>query len=166
MSKELKELYDAADARVRLLESVHAARINCRKGCSSCCVDGISVFDVEARNIRARHAELLSDSPPHPSGACAFLDQEGACRIYEDRPYVCRTQGIPLRWVEYTDSDTVEYRDICPLNEEGGKPVEQLDPEDCLTIGEFEGRLAELQKLSGDGEMLRVSLRSLFIHES
>ncbi|MBK7707050.1 MAG: hypothetical protein IPJ30_15135 [Acidobacteria bacterium] len=55
---------------------------------------------------------------PHTRGACAFLDQD-ACRIYPDRPYVHRTQGLPLRWIEDDLEEAFKYRDICPLNEAG-----------------------------------------------
>ena len=93
---------------------------------------------------------------------CAFLDNEGACRIYEDRPYVCRTQGLPLRWIdEISDFEFVELRDICPLNDEG-TPIEELDESECWTIGPIEERLAKLQLMFGEGVMTRISLRSLF----
>lgn len=41
---------------------------------------------------------------------CPALDARGACRIYEHRPLVCRTFGLPLRNAD-------EYiGDICDLN--------------------------------------------------
>ncbi len=146
----------------------HAARMQCRVGCAGCCVDEITVFEVEAQRIRARHAALLEDEPPHPPGACAFLDRAGACRIYEDRPYVCRTQGLPLRWLEDTpEGRLVEYRDICPLNA-AGTPLEALDAVECWTIGPAESRLAELERRrrGDDGEPRRVALRDLFATRS
>lgn len=162
MPESIEEFYRSVDERVRVLERLHAGRLNCRKGCSSCCVDGINVFEVEAENIRSKHLELLENGSPHREGACAFLDSEGACRIYEDRPYVCRTQGLPLRWLEVLEDTAVEYRDICPLNEEGETPLEEIDSDECLTLGEFEGRLAEIEKVRSDGRPRRVSLRGLF----
>ena len=103
---------------------------------------------------------------PHPPGACAFLDAAGGCRIYADRPYVCRTQGLPLRWLEEReDGEWVEYRDICPLNEQG-PPVEELELEDCWSIGIYEPRLLDLQEaLQGPGPPRRVALRDLFTRE-
>lgn len=92
---------------------------------------------------------------------CAFLDKNDACRIYENRPYVCRTQGLPLRWFDEIEDELVELRDICPLNEEG-VPVENLEEEKCWTIGEFESKLAELQKEFGQGKNKRIKLRKLF----
>ncbi|MBI3798314.1 MAG: YkgJ family cysteine cluster protein, partial [Deltaproteobacteria bacterium] len=100
---------------------------------------------------------------PHTEGACAFLNEEGACRIYAHRPYVCRTQGLPLRWIEEREDGSVsEMRDICPLNERG-EPLENLAEEACWSIGPFEGRLARLQAAAGNGEMQRIALRDLFM---
>jgi len=157
----LAELHADVDRRAAELEALHAKRLRCGRGCASCCVDGLSVFEVEADGIREAHADLLRDGAPHSEGACAFLDGEGACRIYEERPYVCRTQGLPLRF--FADSDagtTVEYRDICPLNEEG-PAIEELPPDACFTLGTFEGRLAALQRRAS-GDTRRVELRALF----
>jgi len=148
----------------RRLHVLHAARLECRKGCSSCCVDGLTVFEVEAELIRDRHAALLAANAPHAEGACAFLDADGACRIYEERPYVCRTQGLPLRWLEEREGGVVELRDICPLNE-AGKPVEELDADACWTLGPVEERLGELQVASGAGPA-RIRLRDLFVDAS
>ena len=48
--------------------------------------------------VRRRKATGIEEGAG-PEGACAFLDGEGGCRVYPDRPYVCRTQGLPLRWI-------------------------------------------------------------------
>ncbi|HUF02551.1 MAG TPA: YkgJ family cysteine cluster protein [Aridibacter sp.] len=162
MPENIGQFYRSVDKRVKVLETRHGDRLKCRKGCSPCCVDGITVFEAEAENIRSKHADLLGKEEPHPSGACSFLDSEGACRIYEDRPYVCRTQGLPLRWLDELEDRTVEFRDICPLNEEGDAPLESVEPDDCLTLGEFEGRLAEIERARSNGLMRRVELRDLF----
>jgi len=161
-SAALEALYRDVDERSARLEAWHAERLQCRLGCSACCVDEITVFELEAANIRRHHTSLLESESPHPDGACAFLDRAGACRIYMQRPYVCRTQGLPLRWLdEDSNAETVELRDICPLNE-SGPPVEQLPEEQCWTIGEFEARLAELQREASGGGLERIALRALF----
>ena len=160
----LNALYQEVDHQAHQLEQIHEARLVCRRGCCMCCVDDLTVFEVEAANIRQTHAELLQNAEPHPAGACAFLDAEGACRIYEQRPYVCRTQGLPLRWLDEDDSgEFVEYRDICPLNDEGDvEPIEELPEDECWSIGPIEERLAKLQLQFGKGQLTRVPLRSLF----
>lgn len=160
----LNELYREVDAQAGVLAQVHESRLVCRRGCCMCCVDDLTVFEVEAANIRARHSELLKSRPAHAVGACAFLDEDGACRIYADRPYVCRTQGLPLRWLdEDSGGEFIELRDICPLNDEGDvEPIEDLPADECWTIGPVEERLAKLQLEFGKGSMGRVELRSLF----
>jgi hypothetical protein len=121
----------------------------------------LTVFDVEAEPIRRQYAELLANGAPHEEGACAFLDAEGSCRIYAERPHVCRTQGLPLRWTEERDGDVVELRDICPLNDPG-EPIVELAPDDCWSIGPVEERLARLE-LANPEPKARVRLRDLFV---
>lgn len=165
---DLKSLYGDIDQQTSRLVEIHGPRLVCRRGCSMCCVDELTVFEVEAQNIRQSHSNLLQTAVPHSPGACAFLDTDGACRIYEDRPYVCRTQGLPLRWLEEEASgDFVELRDICPLNDEGDvEPIEELPEDECWSIGLTEERLAKLQLQFGQGKLSRIPLRSLFQRES
>lgn len=158
----LRTLYDEVDNRANQIADGHGTRLQCRRGCSQCCVDELTVFEIEAENIRLNHSALLVEQKPHQQGACAFLDADGACRIYVNRPYVCRTQGLPLRWIdEGHDGELVELRDICPLNDEG-IPIVELAHGECWTIGPVEERLASLQQQFASGQMTRVPLRSLF----
>jgi hypothetical protein len=159
---QVAALHREVDAQTRPLESLHRDRLQCRRGCADCCRDDISVFAIEAEQIRRHYPELLTGASPHPPGACAFLDSAGACRIYPHRPYVCRTQGLPLRWFdELEDGTPIELRDICPLNEEG-PPIEALEPEACWSLGPCEGQLATLQAKTDGGTLQRVELRALF----
>ena len=162
MRSEIEKLYRDIDERVEQLCRIHAGRIQCRYGCSSCCIDDITVYEVEAQYILHQYIHILKTSIPHPSGACVFLHGEGLCRIYAHRPYVCRTQGLPLRWMEeLPEGRVVEMRDICPLND-SGEPIVNLASENCWEIGPFEERLARLQYAADGGEMRRVALRALF----
>lgn len=168
-SGDLAVLYHDVDSASGPLVILHEGRLQCRRGCCDCCVDDLTVFEVEAQNIRRRHEALLETERPHPRGACAFLDEAGACRIYADRPYVCRTQGLPLRWLDEDETgEFVEYRDICPLNDSPESdqydPIEDLPAGECWTIGPIEERLARLQLQQGNGQLTRVPLRSLFRH--
>ena len=162
-SDSIASLHADVDRATRRLHLVHATRLQCRKGCSSCCIDDLTVFEVEAAHVRRHHADLLATGSPHPAGACAFLDDGGACRIYAERPYVCRTQGLPLRWSEEGDDGTVERRDICPLNE-AGEPIAELRADACWTLGPAEERLALVQLAAEPGSR-RTRLRALFATE-
>lgn len=122
------------------------------------------MFAIEAAVLERHYPELLARGTAHAEGGCAFLDDEGSCRVYAHRPYVCRTQGLPLRWLEEEEEtgDILETRDICPKNE-AGPPLEELDDEACWTLGPFEQRLADRQAEIEEG--VRVSLRGLFATE-
>ncbi len=156
--EDVAALHARVDAAVAPLERRHRERLQCARGCTGCCVDDINVFEVEADLIRSRHAELLAEGSPGPEGACAFLDGDGACRIYAERPYVCRTQGLPLRWLDHELE--AELRDICELNEEGPL-ITDLTPADCWTLGPIEGELQQLQRARGES-LTRIRLRDLF----
>ncbi|MFH1464393.1 MAG: YkgJ family cysteine cluster protein [Pseudomonadota bacterium] len=166
--RQLMALHAAVDAAARETEAAYAAAhgvpLRCGPGCTACCQDDLTVFEVEALRIRAVHADLLAHGAPGPVGACAFLGPEGACRVYTARPYVCRTQGLPLRWLEEDgEGGGIEYRDICPENEsEEGTPLVELEPEVFWTLGSWEDRLRLIQELLDGGEGRRVGLRGLF----
>ena len=86
----------------------------------------------------------------------------------EDRPYICRTQGLPLRWLDVNSlGEEVELRDICPHNEEG-TPLEELELWQCWSLGIMEPRLLDLQEVlqqAPGGTPSRVGMRSLFARE-
>ena len=156
------DLHAEVDRRTAPLARRHGARLRCARGCTACCQDDLTVLEVEAHRIRAHAGDRLAGLAPHPPGACAFLDPDGACRIYPARPYVCRTQGLPLRWL---DDEDREQRDICPLNTDG-EPLARLAVTDCWTLGPVEDRLAGLQVAAQEAlgfiPPQRIGLRSLF----
>ena len=154
---ELEALHQEVSQQARALEA--NLDLKCGLGCSDCCLDDLSVFALEAELIRAKYADLLAHGAPGPKGACAFLDGAKGCRIYEDRPYICRTQGLPLRWIDDPGTGT-ELRDICPLNEPSVDLL-RLSADACWTLGEVEGQLATLELRHSQG-LNRVALRSLF----
>lgn len=162
-------LHAVVDELAAPLVAQHREKLACKAGCADCCVDNLTVFRLEAARIEAAHPELLAEGEPHPEGACAFLDGEGRCRVYEVRPYVCRTQGLPLRWLEEhasrsptgedEDDEIIESRDVCPKNFVGDA-LEALEADAMWSLGPFEQRLADKQHAIDGGE--RVALRDLF----
>ncbi len=162
----VEKLHGIVDELTRPLTALHSQRLQCAKGCSACCVDDLTVFDVEAERIRRAVGEQLRGAQARASGGCAFLDAQGACRIYEARPYVCRTQGLPLRWLdvsEHASDEVQEYRDICPLNVVDGEPLSLMPAEQMWAIGPFEAKLQELQAaFDPDAPAARTPLRALF----
>jgi uncharacterized protein len=154
-------LHGAVDDLAGNVARRNEGRLACRRGCASCCADDLTVFEAEAQLIAERYPDLVEEGSPHPPGGCAFLSADGGCRIYENRPYVCRTQGLPLRWLEEDGDLAYEARDICEKNLPG-EPLEALPVEACWTLGPVEARLAAAQRSIDGGEGRRVALRSLF----
>ena len=82
--------------------------IRCGQGCDHCCKVAVEVFPHEAALLvrMAREAGIDLDVPrltrqsgygietwreqPSRDKACVFLDDDGACRVYEFRPNACR----------------------------------------------------------------------------
>ena len=157
-------LHREVDREAGRIAASLGSRLRCGRGCSSCCCDDLTVFAVEAAWIADGYPELLRSGTPHPPGGCAFLDEQGACRIYPRRPLVCRTQGLPLRFTRPgpEPGSVEEVRDICPLNEPGDPPLLELPEDRCWLLGPFEGRLAALQEQATPGRPRRVRLRDLF----
>lgn len=159
---DLHRLHDDVDRRVEALRSEHEDRLRCRRGCASCCIDGLSVSQIEAEHIRRTHPTLLAEATPHSEGACAFLAADDTCRIYPDRPYVCRTQGLPLRWIdEDRNLEIHEHRDICELNL-AGPPLGDLAAEACWLLGPTELAIDRIERSWHPGPQLRIRLRDLF----
>lgn len=160
--KDLQNFHAEIDNKVNSLEKIHLDRIKCKAGCSSCCVDEITVFEIEAENIKQNYPDLLENEMPNKIGKCAFLDKNENCRIYPHRPYVCRTQGLPLSWIEeLEDGNLVEMRDICPIND-NSSPIEEIDSEKCWIIGPSEQKLFQLQNKFKNNSFERIYLRNLF----
>lgn len=170
----LPRLHLQIDEQASTIAGKLGERLKCKKGCADCCTDDLTVLEVEAANIRARYPTLLANGMPHPPGGCAFLDDLRACRIYPARPYICRTQGLPLRYFEEDENeDIVETRDICPINGEG-PDLHSLSDGAMWLIGPTEQILLDLQDAAARGVSpgaedalssalpKRIALRDLF----
>lgn len=166
----------AEDEFTRFIEKYHEG-MKCSQGCSTCCIDELSIFSWEAAIITDWFYDLDPQEkakwkksqamPARPVGqsqenACAFL-HEGACTIYEARPSLCRTQGMAM---QYLDDQKKVKRDWCPLNFTEGSQCGPPSPEDDLNLENLNKMLAQAQIIydKGNPEALgpvRVDLRDL-----
>ena len=92
----LDELTAKIDGFFARVEARHGDDMQCQTGCSDCCHVRLSITAVEADAIRlhlASHPVVVNDAPDR----CAALDASGRCQIYEARPVVCRSHGVPIR---------------------------------------------------------------------
>lgn len=110
----------------------HSSQMSCQKKCSMCCHQQFSVFPWEAWLIEVWFQELsqqtqvrlkkqwetLNEKPTDENlSPCAFL-YDDQCSIYESRPVICRTQGLPLK----LSNETLDW---CPLNFQKTTPKAQ-----------------------------------------
>lgn len=93
----LSELTAKIDGFFTRVETRHGADMQCRTGCSDCCHTRLTITRVEADAIRALGRRVTLN--PDPT-LCAALDAQGRCQIYEARPVVCRSHGVPIRMRE------------------------------------------------------------------
>jgi len=174
--RDYRTLLARLDAHAARVEEAWADRIACEVGCSGCCHRDLSVFPVEAAAIAHFIAERrltleATERPPMSPTAldvleldgaepCAMLDGAGRCRIYEARPVICRTHGLPLA---IADDDGV-YGDVCPLSFEGGAGLAEVPGDDFLALSTVNTVLVALNgafvAATGAAEE-RVALRDL-----
>lgn len=157
----LRRLYDQVDLKTSKLIQALPGRLTCQTGCHDCCMEGLTVFGVEALNMWRYALQNQGAFQPAASGQCAFLDLRGHCTLYPVRPYVCRTQGLPLRWEDWDETDEiVELRDICHLNA-SSLDLLNLASSQCWTLGPYEMKLAQMESTLHPDAPLRVPLRAL-----
>jgi uncharacterized protein len=97
--RELCAKVDAFFTRVHLR---HSADMQCRPGCDACCRQQLSVTPVEAEAVselvRALPAEARASlRVSRGSDRCVALLDDGRCAVYDARPLVCRSHGVPVR---------------------------------------------------------------------
>lgn len=149
--RQVDEVWEQIEAK---LESLGKVR-RCRKGCCGCCLDGLTVTQIEASVIRAKYPEVLNEAAGE-EGRCAFLDEEGACRIYEARPVKCRTFGIPM---VLKGEAGAQVRGCC--EERMDIDIDQVTEDEILDPELMDMKLGMMEMLRY-GEFRRVELRSLF----
>lgn len=111
-------------------------QLQCGPGCDGCCMP-FSVLPIEAAMI----AEVVITRRVcvESCGEGCRLLNDGLCTIYEMRPVICRTQGLPLAYVD-EEAGTIEVS-ACPLNFPDEYP---LSHEELFYMDSFNGRLAQL----------------------
>ena len=110
--RNLRALRHKVDEHSRRVTGQHAAAFACRRGCDGCCQTERGVSDVEFRALEEAVARLGEEErsrlrAQREAEHCTLL-LDGVCAVYEERPLICRSHGLPL---------VMEGRlDVCPLN--------------------------------------------------
>lgn len=105
--------------------------MQCKAGCSSCCKGGLTVFGIEASKIQGALQELGKSAPAlrktvRRQGQRALADAQSndtcpllvddRCTVYEQRPLICRSHGLPILSEESTEPRNCElnFQDQAP----------------------------------------------------
>jgi Fe-S-cluster containining protein len=137
-SDDYRKILDRADAHFESVMRTQRQNLQCGAGCSLCCyglfeigsgdvpliAEGLEkmhpsrrrkvirkALEIEQINLReatAEEKEAYFDRTQ--STPCPNLDEAGLCMMYEHRPLVCRTFGLPLR------EGRKYLGDVCELN--------------------------------------------------
>lgn len=120
---------EKADQLSHKLEKMHRPHLACKLGCDLCCMD-YSIFPLEfyhiANALTERQVKLDLHVAPKTEG-CVFL-KDHKCTIYEERPVICRTHGLPLLYVNEEEEWELS---ACELN------FTEFDTEDFTTENTF-----------------------------
>lgn len=117
---DYRALLEKVSAKFSEIFQNNQSRMQCAKGCSSCCLPDLTVSPIERENIRLflesnsalkKRLSELEALDPHQGNRCRFLDEKGNCAVYEVRPVICRSHGAPI-----FSKISGSIRDVCPLN--------------------------------------------------
>ncbi len=135
ISKDYNQLVADLDSAIGALQQHLHKFIGCAPGCSSCCKQ-FSVLPLEAALITGSASVSLQS--PRSGELCSQLI-DNHCSIYPQRPLICRTQGLPIGYID-EEREQIEVS-ACPLN----FPEDHLfDLPDLLLLDSFNSRLAAL----------------------
>lgn len=125
----MNDLFDIYAETIRVLEEKTQALVTeyqpymqCRKGCSGCCVDGFKIRYVEAVDLLKGFAELptetaaqvlkqIHDPTAEEKVRCPFL-VDGGCSVYATRPSLCRAFGLIVQLKDKLGSCELNFQDF------------------------------------------------------
>jgi len=145
-----RTLRDEVDRRAAVIVMRLAPALACGPGCSGCC-DELELFAIEraavAQSLREAGVDLAA-LEHDPSRSCGFLDDKDRCRIYNHRPIICRTQGLPLSFLPADATDDERAVTFCPLCFAGQDPEHlEFDERNTMDLEAVNTRLALLARL-------------------
>lgn len=144
----------------------YSHEMKCGRGCSQCCVANLTVFPVEAQLVVDWFMDQAADvqkgltqswsKAVQNNKRCVFL-LDDLCSIYEVRPTVCRTQGLPLKVARLASQDESSQQvfelSLCELN---FRDAEKIPPmAEWLDLDRLNTMLAVAQKFSDKSQISR-----------
>lgn len=106
-----RSLLARIDAFAEQLKDRYGSQIACGPGCAGCCGQVLELLPVEFYHLQAAAGRMALSGPAPSAGACPVL-HDGLCRLYDCRPVICRTHGMPL----LLEEGGRQRVDCCPEN--------------------------------------------------
>ncbi|MDI1449892.1 YkgJ family cysteine cluster protein [Polyangium sp. 6x1] len=155
--ERLNELFLKLDAFFARGKGRHGEAITCRAGCDDCCRRRFSVTTIEAAAVEealdrlsAEERQKVAARAADPAGTvCPALGEDGRCAVYEARPTICRTHGLPIRFTERKGGRSLPIIDACPKNFVG-QDLASVDPASVLDQTTLSTVLAALDAAHAD----------------
>lgn len=165
-------LLEKVDCFSAAIAARFGGEVACRRGCDACCTH-IGVMAVEAialalavaalpeaeREAIRERARTMADGD-----ACPLL-LDGVCLLYDARPVICRSHGLPL----LLEEEGGRRIDHCPLNFRG---LESLPGDAVLNLETLNSALAGINLLclrelgeAADGLPERLSIAEALLLE-
>lgn len=142
MLNNYRMLVEKVDAHCAKVAADFGGMIACRRGCDGCC-RRLSLFPVEAAALTEGFSRLTAAEREHiltlaqkAEDGCPLL-HEGLCLLYELRPLICRSHGLPL----LIEEEGEQRVDFCPLNFQG---AESLPGSSILSLATLNTALATI----------------------
>lgn len=158
-----RQLTARIDALCGAIAAALGEQITCSAGCSSCCTS-ISVFPVEAAAMREalkslpdlQAEEIRRHVSEHADDERCPLLLHHRCLLYEARPIICRTHGLPIIYT----TDGRHSSDCCPHNlaeveSVSGSMVVDLDKLNTLLVAVNSIYMSQTETTDAD---LRVTI--------
>jgi uncharacterized protein len=153
VNNSYQQLVGNVDRMTSALTARYSRHLQCRAGCSGCCHHHIAVFRVEAeamseaiaslpaatRSLLEAQARTTLDLESRGEAPICPLLVDDKCSIYDHRPIICRTQGLPLLIKSDDDEDEVDW---CPLNFTSNDAEQDLDEKHLVHLDELNFELA------------------------
>lgn len=159
------QLLRKVDEKFNEIRQRHQQSMKCQQGCHGCCLPDLTVSALEASHIAnylRNHADVdalareAEEKDAFAGSRCSFLNMQGSCTIYEARPIVCRSHGVPIR---FEGEEKQMLVDVCPLNFDDVE-LADIDAADFINIDTLNTILAAIAKQFAPNDMGdRVPLR-------
>jgi Fe-S-cluster containining protein len=147
-----RRLVESVDSLCREVFRRYGPVLACSRGCDGCCRH-LSLFPVEAVALRLAldtldrpaRSGILSRAAGARGDACPLLSR-GLCLMYDHRPIICRTHGMPI----LVRTEAGEKVDFCPMNFAG---ISRLDREAVIDLERLNTALALVNRIFVEREL-------------